>query len=162
MKSALSVVLLLAIFTQSGLAQEAKKEKPNREEQNKKVMEEVQGLYKQWQAAFNAKDAAALSKLYNVKTDVLFDDDVRRRSRKEMAKYFREEFKNKPNVKQTLTEVEYQILSPRIVVETGVWQNMGGTDESAPSGGRYAAIWAKKKGKWVIVHDRGWPVSTEK
>ena len=162
MKSALSIVLLLAIFTQSGLAQEAKKEKPNREEQKKKTLEEVQKFAKQWQTAFNAKDVQSLSKLYDVKTDVLFDDDVRRRSRKEMAKFFKEEFKAKPNMKQATTEVEFEILSPRFVVETGVWQNLGATDESGPNRGRYSAIWAKKKGKWVIVHDRAWPVSTEK
>ena len=162
MRSILSAVLLLAVFTQTGLAQEAKKEKPNREEQNKKVLEEVQVLYKQWDTAFNAKDAAGIAKLYNAKSDAMFGDGVRHRSRREIAKYFREEFKKEPNTQQKLTEVELQILSPRLVVETGVWQITGASDESAPSSGRYAAIWAKKKGKWLIVHDRAWNVPIEK
>ena len=161
MKSTLSVVLLLAIFTQSGLTQEAKKEKPNRKEQNKKITEEVQALYRQWDAAFNAKYANGIANLYNVKTDTMYGDGVRHRSRKEIAKYFREEFKREPNAQQKITEVELQILSPRLVVESGVWQVTGVKDESAPSSGRYSAIWAKKKGKWQIVHDRAWNAPIE-
>ena len=45
----------------------------------KKILAEVEAALRQWEAAFNAHDAVALSKLYDVKTDVIYEDDVHHR-----------------------------------------------------------------------------------
>ena len=128
----------------------------------KKVLGEVEATLRQWEAAFNAQDAVALAKLYDVNTDVIYENDVHHRSRKSMQKQFEERFRKEPDLKQTITGVERKVLSRRIVIGTGVWDNVGDSDPSRPTRGRYSCTWMKKKGKWLIVHDRSWGVPAKK
>ena len=90
------------------------------------------------------------------------EDDVHHRSRKSLLKRFEEEFGKDGAVQQEITEVDRKILSPRIVVETGVWKNTGSTDKTRADRGRYSCILVKKKGKWLIVQDRGWAQPAKK
>ena len=128
----------------------------------KKIIAELETALKQWETAFNAKDAVALAKLYDVNTDVIYDNDVHHRNRKSLQKQFVERFAKEANQKQTITEVERKILTRRIVIETGVWENAGSSDTTRAQRGRYSCTWMKKKGKWLIVHDRGWGVTKKK
>ena len=128
----------------------------------KKILGEVEATLRQWEAAFNAHDAVALAKLYDVKTDVIYEDDVHHRGRKAMRKQFAELFGKQSEIQQTITEVERKVLSRRIVIGTGVWDNVGDSDPSRPTRGRYSCTWMKKKGKWLIVHDRSWGVPAKK
>ena len=128
----------------------------------KKILAEVEATLRQWEAAFNAHDAVALAKLYDVKTDVIYEDDVHHRGRKAMRKQFAELFGKQSEIQQTITEVERKVLSRRIVIGTGVWNNVGDSDPTRPTRGRYSCTWMKKKGKWLIVHDRSWGVPAKK
>ena len=128
----------------------------------KTIIGELEAALRQWEASFNAQDAVALAKLYDVNTDVIYDNDVHHRSRKSIQKQFEERFRKESDLKQKITQVERKILSRRIAIETGVWQIMGDTDPSRPTRGRYSSTWMKKKGKWLIVHDRGWDVPSKK
>jgi uncharacterized protein (TIGR02246 family) len=128
----------------------------------KKILAEVEAVLRQWEAAFNAHDAVALSKLYDVKTDVIYDDDVHHRGRKAMQQHFAELFGKQSKVQQTITDVERKVLSRRVVIGTGVWKIVGDSDPTHPTRGRYSCTWMKKKGKWLIVHDRSWGVPEKK
>ena len=128
----------------------------------KKILAEVEAVLRQWEAAFNAHDAVALSKLYDVKTDVIYDDDVHHRGRKAMQQHFAELFGKQSKVQQTITDVERKVLSHRVVIGTGVWKIVGDSDPTHPTRGRYSCTWMKKKGKWLIVHDRSWGVPEKK
>ena len=162
MKTNVTVVLIFACLATSALAQDANKKKAAKKAQRDKILVEVTDVLEQWKTAFNAKDAEALSKLYDLKADVIYDDDVHHRSRKSLLKRFEEEFGKDGAVQQEITEVDRKILSPRIVVETGVWKNTGSTDKSRADRGRYSCILVKKKGKWLIVQDRGWAQPAKK
>ena len=138
------------------------KGQPARNIDEKKILGEVEAAHRQWDAAFDAHDAVALAKLYDVKTDVIYEDDVHHRGRKAMRKQFAEFFDKQSKIQQTITKVERRVLSRRIVIETGVWNNVGDSDPSRPTRGRYSCTLMKKKGQWLIVHDRSWGVPTKK
>jgi len=138
------------------------KGQPTRNVDEKKILGEVEAALRQWEAAFNAHDAVALAKLYDVKTDVIYENDVHHRGRKAMRKQFAEFFDKQSKIQQTITKVERRVLSRRIVIETGVWNNVGDSDPSRPTRGRYSCTLMKKKGKWLIVHDRSWGVPAKK
>ena len=160
----MKIITLLAIsgvLIASGFSQNAAESKSLTKTEKAQISKEVDSALRLWEKAFNAKDPIALSNLYDLNTDVIYDDDVHHRSRQSMLKQFQENFRKEPNVQQKITEVLRTILSAHVVIETGVWENTGASDLSHPPRGRYSCTWMKKAEEWLIVHDRGWAMAKE-
>ena len=120
------------------------------------VNKELEVLLREWEKAFNAKDAARLVPLYAERIDVIYEDNVHHRTRKSLQKSFEKRFKEEPRLKAIITDVERLIVSPALVIETGIWANTGAIDSSRPTRGRYSVTLQKIHGKWLIIHDRSW------
>tara|TARA_B100000029_G_scaffold276302_1_gene270899 strand:- start:246 stop:1682 length:1437 start_codon:yes stop_codon:yes gene_type:complete len=122
----------------------------------KQINKEVDAVLIAWEKAFNAKDADRVISLYAERFDVIYEDDVRHRTRKSLKNHFEKRFKEEPNRKVAITDVERLIVSPTLVIESGVWANTGGTDSSRPTRGRYSCTLQKVNGTWLVIHDRSW------
>ena len=157
----LTLLALLGVLVASGFSQGSVQLKPLNEAEKAQISKEVNSALKQWEKAFNAKDPIALANLYDLNTDVIYDDDVHHRSRQSMLKRFQERFRKEPNLRQKITEVQRTISSAHVVIETGVWENTGASDLSRPPRGRYSCTWMKKGQEWLIVHDRAWAMAKE-
>ena len=157
----LTLLALSGVLVASGFSQDAVQLKSLTEAEKSQISKEVNSALKQWEKAFNAKDPIALANLYDLNTDVIYDDDVHHRSRQSMLKRFQERFRKEPNLRQKITEVQRTISSTHVVIETGVWENTGASDLSRPPRGRYSCTWMKKGQEWLIVHDRAWAMAKE-
>ena len=120
------------------------------------INKELEVVLREWEKAFNAKDTARVVKLYAEPTDVIYDDNVHHRTRKSLQKSFAKRFKEEPKLKSVITDVERLIVSPTLVIETGIWANTGAIDSSRPTRGRYSCTLQKIHGKWLIIQDRSW------
>jgi ketosteroid isomerase-like protein len=157
----ITLLAISGVLIASGFSQNAAESKSLTKTEKAQISKEVDSALRLWEKAFNAKDPIALSNLYDLNTDVIYDDDVHHRSRQSMLKQFQENFRKEPNVQQKITEVLRTILSAHVVIETGVWENTGASDLSHPPRGRYSCTWMKKAEEWLIVHDRGWAMAKE-
>jgi hypothetical protein len=116
---------------------------------------ELDEVAKKYTAAFNNHDPDALSKFYAKKTDVIHGDNVPRKSRREMRDAFAAYFKENPDVKASYTEIVRTTLTPKIVIESGVWQDSGVAGGKTERG-RYSAVFKKVNGTWLTIYERGW------
>ena len=64
------------------------------------------------------------------KTNVIYEDNVHHKTRKSLEKRFEKQFKDEPNLQAIMTDVERLIVSPTVVIETGIWSNTGANDSS--------------------------------
>ena len=157
----LTLLAVSGALAVSGLSQDSVQLKSLTRAEKAQINKEVNSALQQWEKAFNAKDPIALANLYDLNTDVIYDDDVHHRSRQSMLKRFQERFRKEPNLRQKITEVQRTISSAHVVIETGVWENTGASDLSRPPRGRYSCTWMKKGQEWLIVHDRAWAMAKE-
>ncbi|MFP6763685.1 MAG: DUF4440 domain-containing protein [Planctomycetaceae bacterium] len=122
----------------------------------KQINKELDAFLTLWEKAFNAKDADRVMSLYAEQIDVIYEDNVRNRTRESLKQNFEKRFREEANRKVVITDVERLIVSPTLAIESGVWANTEGTDSSRPSRGRYSCTLQKINGKWLIIHDRSW------
>jgi len=149
-------LLLLVIATSTYVSLGTGGAVANENAPNDQVNKELEVVLREWEKAFNAKDTARVVKLYAEPTDVIYDDNVHHRTRKSLQKYFEKRFKEEPKLKAVITDVERLIVSPTLVIETGIWANTGVKDSSRPTRGRYSCTLQKIHGKWLIIQDRSW------
>ncbi len=150
------VVLLLVLTTTNGYSQETARKRDQGEIHTEQISKELDVALQQWEKAFNAKDAAAVAQLYAKKTDVIYEDNVHHKTRKSIKKRFETQFKKEPQLRAIITDVERLIVSPTVVIETGIWANTGAIDSSRPTRGRYSCTLQKSEGQWLIIQDRSW------
>jgi uncharacterized protein (TIGR02246 family) len=152
-----TTLLLLIAIAPVGFAQNAPKQTPGfTAEQKVQINKELDAALAGWNQAFNARDAAAVAEFYDVNTDVIYEDNVHLRGRQALQERTEIKFKEEPDLRNSISDVERTILSPTTVIETGVWATTGAKDKSRPSRGRYACTLMKKEGEWLVVHDRSW------
>ena len=151
MRQVLCSLMLLAVSTSFAWSQD----RAAADENTKQINRELDEALRQWNKAYNAKDASGLAGLYFAKADALFQG-VRLRSRQAVQNHFAEEFKKEPGTRASTTDVERLVLSPTLVIESGIWAITGGVDSSRTTRGRYSATLQKINEKWLIVHERGW------
>ncbi len=149
-------LLLLITATATYVSQGTGSAVANDNAQEEQINKELEVLLREWEKAFNAKDAARLATLYAERIDVIYEDNVHHRNRKSLQKSFQKQFKEEPNLKTVFSDVERLIVSPTLVIETGIWANTGAVDSSRPTRGRYSVTLQKIQGKWLVVHDRSW------
>lgn len=156
-RSAASLLLLAVIvITTNGISLGSAKTVADDGALKAQVNKELEVVLREWEKAFNAKDAARVVTLYAEQTNVIYEDNVHHRKRKSLQKRFETQFKEEPQLQCIITDVERLIVSPTLVIETGIWTNTGAKDSSRPTRGRYSCTLQKMKGKWLIIHDRSW------
>ncbi len=149
-------LLLLALTATNGFSADSTKQGAEGESQVGQINKELDAVLQKWEKAFNAKDAAGVASLYTKKTNVIYEDNVYHKTRKSLEKRFEKQFKDEPKLQATMSDVERLIVSPTVVIETGIWSNTGANDSSRPTRGRYSCTLQKFGGQWLIVHDRSW------
>ena len=118
----------------------------------------LKGLAKKYEDLFNAHKAEEISQLYAKTTDAIHMDDVPMKSRKDILASLKKNFKENPNIQTKFTNIEYKVLSGRLVIESGWWENSKMSEAPETVKGRYSAVWRKSKDKWLVVYERGWKV----
>ncbi len=156
MQQLVASLLLLAVTTTTGLSRELARPAAAGKAQDAQINKELDAALKRWEKAFNAKDAAGVASLYAAKTNVIYEDNVHHRNRKSVQEGYETRFKEEPNLRTVITDVERLFVSPTLVIETGIWANTGAMDSSRPTRGRYSCTLQKTQGRWLIIHDRSW------
>jgi len=149
-------LFLFALTTTNEFSAESTSQGAEGEIQAGQINKELDAVLQKWEKSFNAKDAAGVARLYAEKTNVIYEDNVHHKTRKSLEKRFEKQFKDEPNLQAIMTDVERLIVSPTVVIETGIWSNTGANDSSRPTRGRYACTLQKSGGQWLIIHDRSW------
>ena len=72
----ITLLAILGILIASGFSQDAVESKSLNETEKAQISKEVDSALQLWEKAFNAKDPIGLSNLYDVNTDVIYDDDI--------------------------------------------------------------------------------------
>ena len=80
----------------------------------KQIDKELDDALTLWEKAFNAKNADRVMSLYAEQIDVIYEDNVRYRSKQSLKKYFEKQFKEEANRKVVITDVERLIVSPTL------------------------------------------------
>ena len=147
----LALSLLLTILNVSVcLSQEAA--------EKARINQELDAALAGWSKAFNARDAAAVAKFYTENADVISPENVHLQGRKALQKHQEKQSKSEPDMRTRISDVVRNILSPTTVIETGIWELEGVRDASRARRGRYTCTLIKQNGKWLAVHERGWPM----
>lgn len=157
MKRTVMVMLLLTALAITGLSQNSEQQTVEvTTEQKSRINKELDAVVAQWEKAAAAKDVEGLAAIYDLNANVIYYNDIHHRTRTAVSKHFSEQFEKEPALKKRFSDIERIFLSPNIVVESAQTHITGWSDNSSPTQGRYTAIYMKKKGKWLIVHERAW------
>ena len=125
--------------------------------QEEAINSQLDVILKRAKKLFNNHDAEGISKLYAEETDVIHAGDKPRESRKQMQEAYADFFKTNPSVRTKYTDAVRTILTPDIVIESGVWEDSGKSEtEAETESGRYSTVFKKTDGKWLIVYERAW------
>ena len=108
-----------------------------------------------WVALFNGHDAKSLGKEYTRDAEVIMPTGERLAGRAAIEKGFAETFAKNPHVRIKLSDVSRRLLTPRIVIEDGKWEESGHSEVGLPKNGLYTAILVKRQGRWLSKHEVG-------
>ena len=108
-----------------------------------------------WVALYNKHDAKSLGKEYTKDAEVIMPTGERLAGRAAIEKDLAETFAKNPNVRSKLSDVSRRLLTPRIVIEDGKWEESGHSEAGLPKNGFYTAILVKRQGKWISKHEIG-------
>lgn len=112
-----------------------------------------------WERLFNKHDAAALALEYTEDVNALsYIPGKLVKGRAELERDRNEYFEKNPKVKTRITVVGRTVLAPGVVLEDGKWEESGHSEEGLPTSGQYTCILLKKGDRWLISHERGWPL----
>ena len=162
MKRLGTTLLLLIAIAAAGFSQDAPKQSSGvTAAQKARINKELDAALTAWNEAYNARDAAGVAKVFDVNADIIYEDNIHLRGRQALQKQTETKFKEEPDLRTSITDVERTILSPSTVIETGVWATTGARDKSRPNRGRYACTLMKKGGEWLVVHDRSWAMPAD-
>lgn len=99
-------------------------------------------------AAYNAGDAKALAALWSEQGELISSDGSRWEGHQQLEQLFAADFSTTPGSKIEISEVEIELLSPRIAIETGVARVVDPNGE--PSDTKYRAVHLKTPEGWRI------------
>ena len=104
-------------------------------------------------AAFNKGDIKAMAATYAPDADFLSAAGKRVKGRAELEKYFAKGFAENKGLKLKHSDSSIRFLKPDVAIDVGTWEITGRLGGKAAKG-FYTAVWMKRDGKWVVVHDR--------
>lgn len=121
---------------------------------------QLEASAKQFEAAFNQGDAAAIASQFVENAEVIDDDGTIVSGRDEIQKRFAELFKTYPKAKTVVEVNSLRQLGSDVAVEDGFSTTTLDPDEPA-SRSPYTLIQLRKNGKWLIARIRDFPEETE-
>lgn len=99
-------------------------------------------------AAYNAGDAKTLAALWAEQGELISADGSRWEGRQQLEQLFAADFSATPGSKIEIDEIEIELFSPRIAIETGVARVLD--PNSTPSDTKYRAVHLKTAEGWKI------------
>jgi uncharacterized protein (TIGR02246 family) len=103
--------------------------------------------------AFNKGDIKAMAATYAKDADFLSAEGKRVKGRAALEKYFAKGFAENKGLKLKHSDSSIRFLKPDVAVDVGTWEITGHLGGKAAKG-FYTAVWMKRDGQWVVVHDR--------
>jgi len=119
------------------------------------VKKSLDASLENWVTLYNQHDAKSLGKEYTRDAEVIMPTGERLTGRAAIERDLTETFAKNPNVRIKISNVSRRLLTPRIVIEEGKWEESGHSEAGLPKQGMYTAILVKRKDRWISKHEIG-------
>jgi uncharacterized protein (TIGR02246 family) len=109
----------------------------------------IRQLVEQFAKAYNASDAEAAAKLFTADAEIVDEDGLSVQGRAQLQEIFAGIFRDHPKTNMKIETESIRFIAPTVATEDGM-NTVVHTPGESPVRSRYALIYVKQEGKWLI------------